>query len=117
MDKKIRNYMIGNYGMFFIKEDDIDRHIDFKVQHLIHDGSQVRELVNRQSRQMNNCRDVITGTIFAKRYSVLAMGFLNLMSQFEIILDTNPRHSGIKLTKNGCMNFIFPESALFLSVK
>ncbi|WP_126425192.1 (2Fe-2S)-binding protein [Brevibacillus marinus] len=104
------DYLEDGYGIFI--GDSFYANTDYLVQDLIEQKEKAEQLLHIQSKQMNRCSKVVTGTIFGKRYSVLGMGFFDALIQFDILLETNPIQVGIKLGKGGEMSFALPPSAV-----
>lgn len=94
-----------------VNQNDL-KQADFIVDELIHRPERVKSLVDCQGQLMAVCSDVVTGTIFGKRYSVLAMGLFDVLNQFGIIMDGSPHHVGLKLIEDGRMAYSIPEHAL-----
>ncbi|ART75423.1 hypothetical protein ACQCU1_14190 [Sutcliffiella horikoshii] len=85
------------------------------VHNLIEDTDVVRHMTKVQTSQMNQCAPTITGTIFGKRYSVLAMAFLDMYIQYGILLDLRPSNVGIVLRNNGGMRYTLSPNAILHS--
>ncbi|ANU10812.1 hypothetical protein A1A1_17620 [Planococcus antarcticus DSM 14505] len=87
----------------------------FLVKDLIDKPALAKQMIQIQTQQMNQCTPIITGTIFGKRYSVLAMVFLDLYIKYGILLDLQPSNVGIVLRNSGGMRYTLGENAIPLS--
>ncbi|MGD6803797.1 hypothetical protein FZC79_14710 [Rossellomorea vietnamensis] len=85
----------------------------FPVDELIGNPVRLKKMLDTQTSQMDNCKPVITGTIFGKRYSVLAMAFIDLYISRGILLDLAPKNVRIVLRENGGMRYEVTPDALY----
>ncbi|WP_096437906.1 IucA/IucC family C-terminal-domain containing protein [Alteribacter populi] len=86
--------------------------MDFVVEDLIASPSHVENLISILCEQMDTKNRVIAGTIFGKKYSVLAMNLFKAIIEQGTILDAHPSQVGLKPDKKGSMQFIFKESTV-----
>lgn len=105
-------YLGTEYGIYFMEDSAYLDHTDYIVKDLLNGQELVKRLLLQQSQQMFDCDKVLTGTVFGKRYSALAQGVFDAWSQFELWIDANPGHVGIKLVEHGCLHFYLPKSTL-----
>ncbi|MFJ9497176.1 hypothetical protein [Brevibacillus centrosporus] len=113
MNREWSMYLAKQYGISI--EDDLSQAKgEYTVQDLIEQKVQMREFLEAQSSQMNHIALAVTGTLFAKRYSVLSMGVFDALIRYQIILDTSPQHMFITRKDGGEMGFVLPETAVKL---
>ncbi|TGB02907.1 hypothetical protein [Halobacillus salinus] len=88
-----------------------EERIDYRVADLIQDRVALRELLKRQEKGIEAPSFSLAGLLFGKMYSVLAMGFFEMMVVHGVILDLDPARVGIECEEKNRMNYIVPAEA------
>ncbi|WP_046233840.1 IucA/IucC family C-terminal-domain containing protein [Paenibacillus algorifonticola] len=72
----------------------------------------LKPVLAKQAEQLGHPNSIVTGTLFAKRYSVLVMGLVAAFSLFDCILDIKPDNIRFKLTKEAEMEYQILQSPI-----
>ncbi|TYS69452.1 hypothetical protein FZC76_04225 [Sutcliffiella horikoshii] len=113
---------LKRYGVLITSKPKEKGH--FSIQELINNPNKLHEiLVCHQKEGMNNPNLTIIGTMFGKRYSVLAMSVIDTMILSGKLFDASPENIYLKITESGAFYFyihpknIFPLQSLTLDEK
>lgn len=81
------------------------------------DPAVLYEVLARQSRQLGDVSSDVTGTLFAKRYSVLIAGMFAAYTLYDLPISTDLRDTRIRLEQGGTMAYLVRHDPQFANSK
>ncbi|MEC3884855.1 (2Fe-2S)-binding protein [Halobacillus sp. HZG1] len=108
--KQVYDFLAKN--AFIHIESDFDDKIDYRVSDIIENETNAAEFIQVQKAHRGTEVSTIVGTLFGKRYTVLAMGIFSLLIRRGIMIDTAPHLIGIKLEEGKPNRYFIEEEAV-----